>query len=96
MGQSELAEKKMGVDGSHGLRAVFAALRRRRLLHQDAEFNIAAIAHYVKALDIRMKAHRMVALFAGRVPHAIGLVAGGMAKTPDKAAWRRPGPFLRK
>ena len=33
-----------------------------------------------------MKAHRLVALFAGRVPHAIGLVPGGVAQTPDKAA----------
>jgi Ni,Fe-hydrogenase I large subunit len=61
---------------------------------RDAAFNIAAIAHYVKALDIRMKAHRLVATFAGRVPHAIGLVAGGVAKTPDTASLQAAGKIL--
>jgi Ni,Fe-hydrogenase I large subunit len=33
-----------------------------------------------------MKAHKLVAIFVGRVPHAIGLVAGGVAGLPDKQA----------
>jgi Ni,Fe-hydrogenase I large subunit len=44
--------------------------------------NITLIAHYVKALDIRMKAHRMLTLFGGRMPHVIGLVPGGITQKP--------------
>lgn len=51
----------------------------------DDAFNLTAIAHYVQALDIRMKAHRLTALLAGRVPHAIGLVPGGLTGVPDAA-----------
>jgi Ni,Fe-hydrogenase I large subunit len=84
--QSELAEKKTGIDSATACAPFLPRYSGDGFYIKDTEFNIAAIAHYVKALDIRMKAHRMVALFAGRVPHATGLVAGGVAKTPDKAA----------
>ncbi len=50
------------------------------------DVNIDAIAGYVKALDIRMKAHKMAAIFAGRMPHAIGLVPGGVTQVPDRSA----------
>ncbi len=82
--KSELAEKKAGVDAMTACAPFLPRYSGEGFYIKDAEFNIAAIAHYVKGLEIRMKAHRMVALFAGRVPHAIGLVAGGVAKTPDK------------
>jgi Ni,Fe-hydrogenase I large subunit len=49
---------------------------------QDRDLNLAAISHYLQSLDIRMKCHRLVALFAGRVPHAIGLVPGGLTLIP--------------
>ena len=52
---------------------------------KDVETNLSAIAGYVDALDIRMKAHKMVALFGGRVPHAIGLVPGGVTQVPTWA-----------
>ncbi len=51
---------------------------------KSPEFNITAIAHYLQALDIRMKAHKMVAAFGGRVPHLIGTVPGGMTQVPTR------------
>ena len=32
-----------------------------------------------------MKCHQMVALFAGRVPHSIGLVPGGVTQVPTSS-----------
>jgi Ni,Fe-hydrogenase I large subunit len=49
---------------------------------KDVNTNIDAIAGYVKALDMRIKCHQMVTLFGGRVPHAIGLVPGGVTQVP--------------
>ncbi|MCL2026475.1 MAG: nickel-dependent hydrogenase large subunit [Leptospirales bacterium] len=48
----------------------------------DVDTNIDAIAGYLKALDIRIKCHQMVATFGGRVPHLIGLVPGGVTQIP--------------
>ena len=84
--KSELTEKKAGVDAMTACAPFLPRYEGEGFYIKDTEFNIAAIAHYVKGLDIRMKAHRLVATFVGRVPHAIGLVAGGVAKTPDRAA----------
>jgi len=39
--------------------------------------------NYVKALDIRRKAHQMVALFAGRIPHVRSIMPGGVTKVPS-------------
>jgi|WetSurMetagenome_2_1015567.scaffolds.fasta_scaffold01084_8 Ni,Fe-hydrogenase I large subunit len=83
--ENELAEKN-GVDAISACAPFLPRYAGENFYIKDTDFNIAAITHYVKALDIRMKAHRMVALFAGRVPHAVGLMTGGVAKTPDKAA----------
>jgi len=52
---------------------------------KDIATNIDAIAGYVKALDIRMKAHKMVALFGGKAPHAVGLVPGGVTQVPTRS-----------
>lgn len=46
----------------------------------DTELNIAAIAHYLKALEIRRKAHEMLAIFGGRMPHAVTIVPGGSSE----------------
>ncbi|UCD64030.1 MAG: nickel-dependent hydrogenase large subunit [Candidatus Zixiibacteriota bacterium] len=46
----------------------------------DAEFNLAAISHYLKALEIRRKAHEMLAIFGGRMPHAVAIVPGGCSE----------------
>jgi hydrogenase large subunit len=42
----------------------------------------AATAHYVQALDIRRKAHEMLAVFGGKMPHNVGIVPGGVTQTP--------------
>jgi ferredoxin hydrogenase large subunit/hydrogenase large subunit len=44
----------------------------------DKEANFGALKHYLEALEIRAQAHRMTALFAGKVPHAASLVPGGV------------------
>ncbi|MBN1532088.1 MAG: nickel-dependent hydrogenase large subunit [Spirochaetes bacterium] len=51
---------------------------------KDTDLNIAAISHYLEALDMRMVAHEMVALFGGRAPHLIGLVPGGVTQVPTR------------
>lgn len=48
----------------------------------DAEINIAAIAHYLKALDVRKKAHEMLCIFGGRMPHEIAIMPGGVCERP--------------
>lgn len=57
------------------------------------EVNRQAVAHYVQALDMRRKAHEMLALFGGKMPHSVGIVPGGATEVPtvDKIAaflWR--------
>ncbi|MEW6410960.1 MAG: nickel-dependent hydrogenase large subunit [Candidatus Zixiibacteriota bacterium] len=53
---------------------------------KDTELNIAAVAHYLKALEIRRKAHEMLCIFGGRMPHAVTILPGGTAEnvTVDK------------
>jgi hydrogenase large subunit len=48
----------------------------------DTETNIACIAHYLKALDIRKKAQEMLCIFGGRMPHEIAIMAGGACERP--------------
>jgi len=48
----------------------------------DMEANIAAIAHYLKALDIRKKAQEMLCIFGGRMPHEIAIMPGGVCERP--------------
>ncbi len=57
------------------------------------EINRAATAHYIKALEIRRKAHEMLAIFGGKMPHNVAVVPGGMTQpvTVDKITsflWR--------
>jgi hydrogenase large subunit len=42
----------------------------------------AATAHYVQALDVRRKAHELLALFGGKMPHNCATVAGGVTEHP--------------
>jgi ferredoxin hydrogenase large subunit/hydrogenase large subunit len=44
----------------------------------DTELNIAAIKHYLDALDMRALAQKMGAQFCAKMPHATGLVPGGI------------------
>ncbi len=47
---------------------------------QNAELNIAALRHYLDALDMRKLAQRMAVLFCGKLPHAASLVPGGVTE----------------
>ena len=47
---------------------------------QDADANFAALRHYLEALEMRTLAHRMGAVFAGKLPHAMTLVPGGVTE----------------
>ncbi len=62
----------------------------------DKNFNWTVIQHYLDAFDIRMKAHKMVALFGGRVPHLIGLVPGGVTQVPTVSKIREFTKTLRE
>jgi ferredoxin hydrogenase large subunit/hydrogenase large subunit len=47
---------------------------------QDANANFTALRHYLDALEMRALAHRMGAIFAGKLPHAATLVPGGITE----------------
>jgi ferredoxin hydrogenase large subunit/hydrogenase large subunit len=47
---------------------------------QDAGANFTALRHYLDALEMRALAHRMGAIFAGKLPHAATLVPGGITE----------------
>lgn len=53
--------------------------------------NDEIVGHYIQALEIRRIAEEAAALFAGKLPHAITFVPGGVTETPTKekvAAWK--------
>ncbi len=57
------------------------------------EENIELVDHYVRALGMRMKAHELLAIFGGKMPHNVGTIAGGVTSkvTTDKIVnflWR--------
>ncbi len=47
------------------------------------EVSVDIARDYLAALEIRKKAHQMVAIFGGKMPHNMGTVAGGVTKPPD-------------
>ena len=47
---------------------------------QDADANFTVLRHYLEALEMRTLAHRMGAIFAGKLPHAATLVPGGITE----------------
>ncbi len=49
----------------------------------DPEIVTAAVAHYLKALEIQAKAKRMGALLGGKMPHNAAIVVGGVTAYPD-------------
>jgi len=63
---------------------------------KDPAINLDAIAGYVKALGMRMKAHQMCTIFAGRMPHAISLVPGGVTQVPTRSAIRQYRSLLKE
>ncbi len=46
------------------------------------DVNDACVAHYLEALKMRMLPHQMRALFAGKAPHHVGFVPGGVTQKP--------------
>ncbi len=53
--------------------------------------NDEIVGHYIQALEIRRIAQEAATIFAGKLPHAITFVPGGMTETPTKekiAAWK--------
>ena len=48
---------------------------------EDPQLNLGAIHHYLQALEMRALAHRMVALFGGKAPHATALIPSGVTET---------------
>ena len=46
--------------------------------------NNAAVEHYIKALDIRRISHEMLTIFGGRMPHNVGIIAGGVTERPTE------------
>jgi len=44
--------------------------------------NREAVAHYVQALEMRRKAHEMLAIFGGKMPHNMGIMPGGVTENP--------------
>ena len=40
-------------------------------------------SHYVQAFDIRRKAHELLAIFGGKMPHNVGIVPGGVTQVPQ-------------
>jgi len=47
---------------------------------QDADANFLVLRHYLEALEMRALAHKMGAVFAGKLPHAATLVPGGVTE----------------
>ncbi|HHW40265.1 MAG TPA: nickel-dependent hydrogenase large subunit [Syntrophomonadaceae bacterium] len=45
--------------------------------------NTAAVNHYLQALEMRKKAHEMLAIFGGRMPGQRAIVPGGVTETVD-------------
>jgi len=52
---------------------------------QNREWNLGALSHYVDALEFRQEAHRMAALFGGKMPHLATFVPGGVTCGVDAA-----------
>ncbi|MBU4240199.1 MAG: nickel-dependent hydrogenase large subunit [Actinomycetia bacterium] len=48
----------------------------------DPELATTLVGHYVEALEMRKKAHEMLAIFYGRVPSFVGTVPGGVTTGP--------------
>ncbi len=47
---------------------------------ENTELNITAIRNYLEALEMRRLAHKMGAIFGGKLPHAASLVPGGVTE----------------
>ena len=82
--KEELKLKKDRIDQISAVGPFLPRYEGENFYIKNNDLNIAAIAHYLQAFDIRMKAHKMVAAFGGRAPHLIGLVPGGVTQVPTR------------
>lgn len=48
----------------------------------DANLATELVGHYVQALEMRKKAHEMIAIFYGRMPMFVGTIPGGVTTAP--------------
>ena len=48
----------------------------------DPELAATLVSHYVQALEMRKKAHEMLAIFYGRMPSFVGTIPGGVTNPP--------------
>lgn len=48
----------------------------------DQQQRQVLIDHYIKALEIRRKTHEMLSIFGGKMPHNVGILAGGVTANP--------------
>ena len=86
--KDELKAKKGNADEAPSVSPFLPRYEGKDFYIKDLDLNIAAISHYLQALDIRMKAHRMVTAFGGRMPHAISMVPGGITQVPTRSLIR--------
>ena len=49
----------------------------------SADLSRTLASHYVQAFEIRRKAHELLAIFGGKMPHNVGVVPGGVTQTPE-------------
>ena len=49
----------------------------------STQANQEAVAHYLKALEIRRTGHEMVSILSGKVPHSVGVIPGGVTSMPS-------------
>ncbi len=49
---------------------------------KDLDRNMALLAHYVEALEMRRICHEMAAVFGARLPHSTAIVPGGCTQVP--------------
>lgn len=86
--KDELKAKKGKADEVASVSPFLPRYEGKDFYIKDLDLNIAAISHYLQALDIRMKAHRMVTAFGGRMPHAISMIPGGVTQVPTRSLIR--------
>lgn len=86
--KDELRAKKDRADEVASVSPFLPRYEGKDFYIKDLDLNIAAISHYLQALDIRMKAHKMVVAFGGRMPHAISMVPGGITQVPTRSLIR--------
>ncbi|MDY6967246.1 MAG: nickel-dependent hydrogenase large subunit [Spirochaetota bacterium] len=84
--KSELEKKSGTPEAFTALSPFLPRYEGEGMYIQDAELNATLVLHYVMALDIRMKTHKLTSIFGGKVPHAASLLPGGVSQkvTKDK------------